>query len=709
MKQLVWKKINKIIRFVIILSLLSTVLVVGAGYIWVKATIGDTKKFIVDDGNDSSLIYDRKGVLLYEMFSDKNRVKTTLGQIPDDLKKATLAIEDANFYKHFGFDLKGIIRGLLRTVFENRKQGGSTITQQLIKNTKLTTERTWERKAKEAVLTIAAEMIYTKDEILEMYFNRIPYGGTVWGAGAASQTFFGKDLDKINLAEAALLAGLPASPTKYSPFVFPERAKARQEQVLLRMKELSMIDDTTYENAKNYKLVYASKARDIKAPHFVFYVRNELLKQFGQDVLAKGGLKINTTLDMDLQNFAQDVVVEEINNLAKIKANVTNGAVMVTKADTGEILAMVGSKDYFDENIDGQVNIVTSPQQPGSSIKPLNYAVAIDLGKVTAATVFEDAPVCFPSIAGQKQYCPTNYGGAYHGIQSVRNSLGNSLNIAAVKTLKLNGVETFVASASAMGLSTFQDASNYGLSLTLGAGDVYMTDMNVAFGVLANGGVRKDLTPFLKVTGKDGKVISDEVVAFGERVLSREAAFIVSNILSDDGARSMVFGRGSMLNIKNHPEVSVKTGTTNDLRDNWTIGYTPEYVVSVWVGNSDNSKMSRVASGTTGASPIWNKIMTKLLEDKQVKKPVQPAGVVQRTVCNMTGGLVPGEGCESKNEYFKQGHIPPIIAPIRQPVMVDKTTGKQVRSSESNPNAEWQDKLVIVDPVTGPACIDCTH
>ncbi len=703
------KKINRVVKTFVLIFLFLVIASFGVGYVWVKATIGDTKNFIVDDGSESSLIYDRNGELLYEMFSDKNRVKTTLSQIPDGLKKATLAIEDANFYNHFGFDIKGIARGLLRTLFENRKQGGSTITQQLIKNTKLTTERTWERKAKEAVLTIAAEMIYSKDEILEMYFNRIPYGGTVWGAAAASQTIFGKNLGELNLAESALLAGLPASPTKYSPFVFPEKAKTRQEQVLLRMKELSMIDEKTYEEAKNYKLVYASKARDIKAPHFVFYVKNELLKEFGQEVVAKGGLKITTTLDLAMQDYAQSVVVEEIDKLAKIKANVTNGAVVVTRADTGEILTMVGSKDYFDENIDGQVNIATSPQQPGSSIKPLNYAVGIELGKITAATVFDDSPLCFPALPGQKQYCPTNYGGAYHGVQSVRNSLGNSLNIAAVKTLKLNSIETFVASASAMGLSTLVDPSNYGLSLTLGAGDVYMTDMNVAFGVLANGGVRKDLTPFLKIMSKDGKVISDEVVAFGDRVLSREAAFIVSNILSDDGARSMVFGAGSMLNIKGHPEVSVKTGTTNDLRDNWTIGYTPEYVVTVWVGNSDNSKMSRVASGTTGASPIWNKVMTKLLEGKIAKRPVQPAGVIQRRVCNLTGGLVPSEGCESKNEYFKQDHVPPIIVPTHQNVMIDKTSGKQVRNNESNPNAEWQDKQVIIDPVTGPVCIDCAH
>jgi len=699
-------------KFFVFSGLLLAIFLVALGFafVWVKATIGDTKNFITDDATESNLIYDRNGKLLYQLFTDKSRVVVPLSTIPMELRNATLAIEDANFYNHFGFDIRGILRGLFRTFIENRKQGGSTITQQLIKNTKLTAERTWERKIKEAVLTVAAEFIYTKEEILEMYFNRIPYGGTVWGAAAASEAFFGKSLGQLNLAQLALIAGLPASPTKYSPFVYPEKAKARQEQVLLRMKELKMIDDKTYEDAKNFNLSYSKKADNIKAPHFVFYVRNELIKQLGQETVSKGGLNIKTTLDLNIQDYAQAAVVEEIDNLNKKKAHVTNGAVLVTNPKNGEILAMVGSKDYFDETIDGQVNIVTSPQQPGSSIKPLNYAVAIDTGKITAATVFEDGPICFPAIAGQKPYCPTNYGNKYYGVQSVRNSLGNSLNIAAVKILKLNGVENFVASASAMGLTTLTDSSNYGLSLTLGAGDVYQTDMNVAFGVLASGGVRRDLDPFLAVTSRNDDVLyqqSNTVV--GERVMSREATFIVTNILTDDGARSMVFGRGSMLNIKGHPEVAVKTGTTNDLRDNWTIGYTPDYIVSVWVGNSDNSKMSSVASGTTGASPIWSKIMTQILKDKPVTKMAQPVGVVQRTVCNLTGGTPPAEGCESKNEYFKQGFIPGVIVPSRGQVLVDKTTGKQVRANEQNPNAEMQEKTIISDPVTGPVCIDCSR
>lgn len=707
MKHLPQLKNKRLFIWLGIISLFGLTFVGSITYKWVKNAVGNTSNFISDDYTESNLIYDRSGKQLYELFAEKSRISVGISEIPKNLKNATLAIEDANFYQHVGFDVKGLLRGMFRTLVLGRRQGGSTITQQLIKNTRLSPERTLQRKLKEAVLTIAAEIIYTKDQILEMYFNRIPYGGTIWGVAAAAQNFFGKSLDQLTLAESALLAGLPASPTKYSPFLYPEKAKARQEMVLARMEELKMISPEQAAAAKTEVLTYATKAKNIHAPHFVFFVRNELVKEFGEERIRKGGLRVTTSMDLDLYNYAQGAVAEEINKLQARKANVSNGAALITSVKTGEIMAMVGSKDYFNNTIDGQVNITTSLRQPGSSIKPLNYAVAIDTGKITAATVFNDEPYCFEQI-NQKSYCPTNYGNAYHGIQSVRNSLGNSLNIPAVKILKLNGIETFMASASAMGISTFTEPKNYGLSLTLGGGEVKMIDMNVAYGVLASGGVREDLNPVLKVTDKQGVVLSQMSIPEGERVMSREAAFIVTNILSDDGARGMVFGRGSLLNIKGHPEVAVKTGTTNDLRDNWTIGYTPDWVVTTWVGNSDNSKMSKIVSGTTGAAPIWNKIMTYWLTDKPAKKATQPAEIVQRTVCNLTGGLVPPEGCDAKNEYFKKGTIPPIIGVNKQKILVDKTNNKTVKEGENNPNAEWMDKQVIIDPVSGPVCLDCT-
>jgi len=409
-------------------------------------------------------------------------------------------------------------------------------------------------------------------------------------------------------------------------------------------------------------------------------------------------------LDLDIQNYAEEVVATEIDKLKKY--NVTNGAVLITEAKTGEILAMVGSKDYFATDIEGKYNVTTAFRQPGSSIKPLNYAVGIENGKVTAASMFGDGPTCF-TVENQKPYCPTNYGGAYHGIQTLRNSLGNSLNIPAVKMLKLNGVETFVASASAMGIKSFKDPSAYGLSLTLGGGEVMMTEMNTAFGTLANMGVRQELTPILRVTDRHGKVIDEYNYVPGDRMLSRETSYIIWNILSDDGARSMVFGRGSMLNIKGHPEVAVKTGTTNDLRDNWTIGYTPDYVVSVWVGNNDNTRMSGVVSGTTGAAPIWNTVMTYILKDALVKKPPMPTEVVGMNVCNLTGGLVPDEGCESHYEYFKKEYVPREKMSIRNNILVDKVTGKVINEGENNPNAEWQEHLAVKDVSGVWVCLDC--
>lgn len=651
----------------------------------------------------SSKIFDRKGQLLFEIYSEKRRTPVTLSEIPDNLKKATLAIEDVNFYKHNGFDIKGILRGLFRTVFQGRLQGGSTLTQQLVKNALLTQERTISRKIKEAILTVATEILYGKDQILEMYFNQTPYGGTLWGAQSAAKGIFNKDVKDLDLAEAALIAGLPGSPTKYNPFSHPEAAKARQEIVLSRMNQVGFITKEEMEKAKNEKLDYYLNKTGILAPHFVFYVKEQLTEKYGLKKLNEGGLKITTTLDLDIQKLSETIVASEVAKLKK--SNVTNGAALVTEPGSGQILAMVGSIDYFSNEIDGKYNVTTALRQPGSSIKPLNYATGLELGKITPASIIDDNPTCFEQI-NQKPYCPTNYGNAYYGLQTVRNSLANSLNIGAVKVLKLNGVETFIASASAMGLKTFKDPSNYGLSLTLGGGEVYMTDMSTAYGVFANMGVKQNLTPILKIEDKDGKILEEFKENPGERVLSRETSFIIQNILSDDGARSMVFGSGSLLNIKKHPEVAVKTGTTNDLRDNWTYGYTSDYVVGTWVGNNDNSRMRGVVSGTSGAAPIWNKIMTEILKDKTVKKPIMPTNIIGINVCNLTGGIIPEEGCQSHYEYFNKDYLPNKTT-TRMNVLINKDTGKIVVDNEVAPNAEWQDHTVVTDISGVKICLDC--
>jgi 1A family penicillin-binding protein len=651
----------------------------------------------------SSQILDRKGRLLFEIYLDKKRTPVELKEVPDNLKKATLAIEDVNFYKHNGFDWKGILRGLYRTIFKKRLQGGSTITQQLVKNALLTQERTLTRKIKEAILTVATEVLYGKDKILEMYFNQTPYGGTIWGVQSAARGFFNKDVKDLNLAEAALIAGLPASPTQYSPFSHPETAKTRQELVLTRMNEVGFITKEEMEKAKTEKLNYYLDRTGILAPHFVFYVKEQLTEKYGFKKLTEGGLKITTTLDLDIQKLSETIVASEVAKLKK--SNVTNGAALITEPKTGQILAMVGSIDYFSNEVDGKYNVVTALRQPGSSIKPLNYAVGLELGKITAASIIDDNPTCFTQI-NQKPYCPTNYGNAYHGLQTIRNSLANSLNIGAVKVLKINGLETFVASASAMGLTTLKDPSNYGFSLTLGGGEVLMTDMATAYGVFANMGVKQNLTSILKVTDKNGETLEEFKENLGERVISRETAFLIQQILSDDGARSMVFGGGSLLNIKGHPEVAVKTGTTNDLRDNWTYGYTSDYVVGTWVGNNNNSKMRGVVSGTSGAAPIWSKIMTELLKDKTVKKPVMPTNIIGINVCNLDGGAVPEGGCESHFEYFNKDFLP-VKTTTRMNVLINKDTGRIVVDNEVAPNAEWQEHTVVTDITGVKICLDC--
>jgi membrane peptidoglycan carboxypeptidase len=539
---------------------------------------------------------------------------------------------------------------------------------------------------------------------LGMYFNQTPYGGTLWGVQAAAKGIFNKDVSDLDLAESALIAGLPASPTKYSPFSYPEAAKNRQIMVLDRMMELEMINQEEHDQAKDKKLNYFLNKTGIEAPHFVFYVKELLTEKYGIEKVTEGGLKITTTLDLDTQKMVEATVSAEVEKIKNYK--VSNGAALVTEPKSGQILAMVGSIDYFSNKIDGKYNVTTALRQPGSSIKPINYAVGIETGKITAASVVDDNPTCFAQV-NQKNYCPTNYGNEYHGLQTIRASLANSLNIPAVKVLYLNGLENFVASASAMGLSTFKNASDYGLSLTLGGGEIKMTDMTTAYGVLANMGIRQDLNPILKIEDRNGKILEEYNYTPGPRVLSRETGFIIQQILSDDGARSMVFGRGSMLNIKNHPEVAVKTGTTNDMRDNWTLGYTQDYVVATWMGNNDNSRMGGLVSGTTGAAPIWNKIMTQLLRDEEIKQPTRPAGIVGMYVCNLTGGAVPNEGCESHYEYFKKEYLPVTQSLKRENVLINKDNGKIVVNEEQTPNAEWQEHTVLTDIVGAKICLDC--
>ena len=660
----------------------------------------------------STQIFDRNGKLLYTIYSQKNQTFIPLSAIPKSLQQATIAIEDKDFYRHGAIDIRGITRAAVAFVQRKPLQGGSTLTQQLVKNSLLSPERTVDRKIKEILLSFITETIYPKDKILEMYLNQSPYGGTAWGVESASMYYFGKSAKDLGLSEAALLAGLPEAPTTNSPFgAHPEYAKRRQEQALQKMYEQGYITKEDKDKAIAAPLSYKKEVQSILAPHFVLYIKELLVKKYGERLVQEGGLKVRTSLDMSIQEFAQAAVATEVAKLAG--SHVSNGATLVTNPATGEILAMVGSRDYFDSAIDGNVNVTLALRQPGSSIKPINYAVGLIRG-YTAATPFIDQPICFPN-PGRAPYCPVNYDGQWHGVIQMRPSLGNSINISAVKMLKVNGVPAMIATASAMGITTFDKPDRYGLSLTLGGGEITMLELATAYGVFANQGYRIDLHPLLKVVDNRGHVLEEYTPPrspiFGKKVFAPGVAFIISHILMDNGAREMAFGSNSQLRIGTQP-VSVKTGTTNDYRDNWTIGYTGSLLVATWVGNNDNTPMQGVVSGVTGAAPLWHTIMADLLKTRTAVAPKQPSSVIGKIVCSTSGLVPPPEGtpdrCPTRFEYFIKGTEPKRVDPGRQKVVIDKTTNDLARPGQTD-NIEERDELIVTDPTGDRYCLSCPH
>lgn len=613
-------------------------------------------------------IYDRNGILLHQIYSQQNRTIIPLSEIPESLKQATIAIEDKHFYIHPGFDVTAIFRALRENMSGRSFQGASTITQQLIRSSLLTNEVTLTRKIKEAFLAAWAERLYSKDEILEMYFNQIPYGGTAWGVQAASELYFGKDVSELTLSESAFLAGITSAPTTYSPFgVHKDLWKVRQREVLEQMVELDYISKEQAQDALSETLAFQEQPIPYKAPHFVEYVKDVLAKEYGLAMVERGGLIVRTSLDLSVQDVAQQIVTEEVTQDSYL--NLHNGAALVTDPKNGDILAMVGSKDFQEEGY-GKVNITTSLQQPGSSIKVVTYATALSNG-FTAATVLEDSPVTYTN-PGAPSYSPVNYNGGYMGKVPLRIAVANSLNIPAVKTLHTVGIDKMVQAGKNMGISSWGDPSEYGLSITLGAAEVTMIDMATVYGTLANLGKRVDLNPILEVKDYKNNVYEQKSETPPTRqVLSSGVAFILSDILADNQARSRAFGTNSPLNIPNHT-VSVKTGTTDDKRDNWTIGYTDRYVVTVWVGNNDNSPMSpTLASGITGAAPIWNKIMVSLLKNDPANPRVVPEDIVTKQ-------------CSGKTEYFLRGTEGNVSCSTFRPLTVN--TNSQNFESEPTPS-----------------------
>lgn len=661
-------------------------------------------------------IYDKKEELLYDIYQDQNRTPIKLDDIPDHVKQATLSIEDKDFYKHSGFSITGIIRSVFDLAVHRRVEGGSTLTQQLIKNALLTGERTLTRKLKEFILAVQVERVYSKDQILEMYLNEIPYGGTAYGIEAAANLYFGKSAKDLNLAESSLLAGLPQRPSVYSPYgTRPELAKVRQKEVLNRMVEDKYLTKEQAQAASEEKLTYRTgqSEQGFKAPHFVLYVKQKLIEQFGDRMVEGGGLRVTTTLDYELQKKAEEIIKKEIENLTGAK--VGNGAAVVLDPKTGQILAMVGSKDYFadsapDDCIEGStcafepnVNVAISPRQPGSATKPIAYSKALEKG-YTANQVYLDVKTEFPG-GDKPSYIPVNYDGQYHGVVQMRYALANSYNIPAVKNLALVGVKDVMELGYRMGITTWEpsieNVNSVGLSLVLGGREVRLLDLTSAFGVLANGGGQFDPISILKVEDRKGKTLFEYHPQEGRKVLDPGIAFIISDILSDNGARTAAFGSNSILNIRGKT-VAVKTGTTDQKRDNWAVGFTPSVAVGVWVGNNDNSVMSPVvASGITGASPIWSKIMTTVLEGKPNEPFVKPANVIGAEVDGLMAGK-PHGGSPTRKEYFISGTEPKNESGNYQRQKVCKSNPHRL----ANDNEETEEKDVVVLQENDPTGAD---
>lgn len=620
-------------NFVLFVSAIC-ILVVGLVFFWLSSLkIPDFSAFEERKVVNSTKIYDRTGeILLYDIHQDIKRTSVSFEEMGVNIKNATVAVEDSSFYDHGGIRIPSIIRAtVVAKLTGKRVTGGSTITQQLVKNALLTPNRSLGRKIKEWVLAIKMERVLPKEKILELYLNEVPYGGTVYGIQEAGRTYFNKKAINLTLAEAAYLAAIPQSPTSLSPYgKNRNNLDERKNFVLSRMYELGFITGGEYEIAKNEVVVFSpQQPGGIRAPHFVFFIKDYLEKKYGREMVELGGLKVITTLDYVLQEKAELVVKEGALENQKLWEG-ENAALVAIDPKTGQILTMVGSRGYFDQEIDGNFNVAVAKRQPGSAFKPFIYATAFDKGFLPETVLF-DLPTEFQTTCdaegkakpGQNQedcYMPQNYDEEFRGPISLRDALAQSINLPAVKLFYLAGLQDSLRTAENMGISTLVDIERYGLTLVIGGGEVTLLDMTSAYGVFANGGVRSPYTGILRVEDRGGKVL-EEYVGKTREVLNKKTALTITDVLADNKARTPTFGSSSVLSIKNR-DVAVKTGTTNSNRDAWTIGYTPFVVVGVWAGNNDNSPMKK--GGVSLAGPIWNKFMNEVLKivpDEKFEKP----------------------------------------------------------------------------------------
>jgi penicillin-binding protein 1C len=574
----------------------------------------DAEELLAHRFSQTSVIYDRTGEhALYEVHGEENRKIVAHGDIAEVMRAATIAAEDDAFYRHSGIDLASILRAA-KVNMEHDKivQGGSTITQQLARTVFLDRNKTMRRKVTEALLALKIERKFTKDQILDFYLNGIPYGSNAYGVQSAAETFFQKDAKDLTLDEAALLAALPKAPTYYSTYGnHRKELVARQKKILLRMMELGLVSPAEGRKALTSATLsrLAPPRHDIFAPHFVFYVIEEIEREYGPNVLETGGWKVYTTLDYDMQKTAEETVRAGVTrNLGR---GAENAALVAMDPKNGEILAMVGSRDFFDRSIDGQVNVATRPRQPGSSFKPFAYAKAFEKG-YQPETLLYDVPINFGPDGSGRDYIPRNYDGRFHGLLPMRKTLANSLNVPAVQTLYLAGVQETIDLAHRLGITTLNDRNRYGLSLVLGGGEVRLLDMVSAFSVFATEGVRHPSRAIARITDGSGRAVAWNAPA-ATRALDVQVARKINSILSDNDARSMIFGPNSPLAFPGHT-VAAKTGTTQEFRDAWTVGYTSSLAVGVWAGNNDNRPMHAGADGVFVAAPLWRDFLNRVLK-----------------------------------------------------------------------------------------------
>lgn len=632
-KHWLWKKIKNFSTHLGIVGVSLGLILLGIVILWFT-----TLKIPALDSFDervlgqSTKIFDKTGkVLLYDFGQNMRRTVVPLEEISDYAKNATIAIEDAEFYNHSGIKITSLIRATLVNITTGKyTQGGSTITQQVIKNSLLTKEKTISRKLKEIFLAIKLERILSKDEILHMYLNETPYGGTIYGVEEASMVFFGKKANELSLSEAAYLAALPQAPTYYSPFgKHKDELDKRKDLVLEKMLENEFISNDEFLKAKKEQVTFLSSSEGgIKAPHFVMFVRQYLEEQYGDRVLVEGGLRVTTTLDYELQKKAEEIVKKHALDNAK-RYNATNASLVAIDAKNGQILVMVGSRDYFDKNIEGNYNIATAKRQPGSAFKPFIYVKAFEKGYRPETVLFDlrtqFSTNCEPTELTQKEDCysPENYDGKFRGPMSLRNALAQSINVPAVKLFYLVGMKDTLELVKKMGISTIKDPAQYGLSLVLGGGEVTLVDITSAYAVFAQNGEKKPTSSIIKIEDKKGNII-EEWKEESETVLEKQPVLLLTDVLSDNDARTPSFGANSPLYFKDR-DVAAKTGTTNDYRDTWIVGYTPQVSVGAWAGNNDNSSIDKKVAGYVVA-PMWREFMDELLKtipDEKFEKPEQ--------------------------------------------------------------------------------------